>query len=457
MSIVSINPANGAVVKTYTEDPENQIHNKIEKAQRTWFKWRERSFKERGALLKQTALVLRNRKEELAALMATEMGKPVRDGIAEIEKCALACEYYSANGEHFLTDELIKTDASKSYVSYQPLGVVLAIMPWNFPFWQAFRFLAPGLMAGNCGLLKHASNVPGCALAIEKILLDAGFPKGVFQTLLIGSRAVKQVIAHPHVKAVTLTGSTEAGIQVAQQAAARLKKTVLELGGSDPYIILEDADLEQAAETCALSRLINNGQSCIAAKRFIVVKPIAKEFIRLFRERMAIRTTGDPFDADTDLGPMARIDLRNDLHKQVLRNVKAGARLILGGSLPKNSKQHAYYPPTILTGVKKGMPAYTEEIFGPVASIITVRNVDEAVKVANDTSFGLGAAVFTKDLPLGEKLARNRLEAGACFVNSFVKSDPRLPFGGIKESGYGRELGMFGIREFVNIKSVYVK
>jgi succinate-semialdehyde dehydrogenase/glutarate-semialdehyde dehydrogenase len=457
MSIVSINPTNGTVVKTYTEDSEKKVVSKIEKAQSAWLKWRDTSFKERSALLAQTANLLRTRKGELAALMAKEMGKPVRDGIAEVEKCALACDYYSGNGANFLKDERIETDASKSYVSFQPLGVVLAIMPWNFPFWQAFRFLAPGLMAGNCGLLKHASNVPGCALAIEKVLLDAGFPKGVFQTLLIASKAVKPIIAHPLVKAVTITGSTEAGIQVAQQAAAQLKKTVLELGGSDPYVILEDADLEQAAETCALSRLINNGQSCIAAKRFIVVKPVEQEFIRRFKERMEARITGDPFDDTTQLGPMARIDLRNDLHKQVLRNVKAGAKLILGGTLPKNSKQHAYYPPTILTGVKKGMPAYTEEIFGPVASVITVRNLEEAIKVANDTSFGLGAAVFTKDIQLGEKLAKNRLEAGSCFVNSFVKSDPRLPFGGIKESGYGRELGVFGIREFVNIKTVYVK
>jgi succinate-semialdehyde dehydrogenase / glutarate-semialdehyde dehydrogenase len=457
MSIVSINPFNGKLVNAYKEDSEKQIISKIEKAQRAYNKWHEISYKERAALLMKTAAVLKERKNELASLMAVEMGKPIKEGISEIEKCGLACEYYAANGEKFLKDELIKTDASKSYISFKPLGVVLAVMPWNFPFWQVFRFVAPGLMAGNCGLLKHASNVPGCALAIEEILLQGGFPKGVFQTILIGSKSVRQVIAHPFVKAVTLTGSTEAGKQVAQQAASHLKKTVLELGGSDPYIVLEDADLEMAAERCAHSRLINNGQSCIAAKRFIVLKSIEKEFINLFIEKMAARVTGDPFDEQTDLGPMARIDLRNEMHKQVIQNIKSGAKLLLGGTLPRQSKNNAFYTPTILSGVKKGMTAYSDEIFGPVASVISARNVDEAIKIANDTSFGLGAAVFTKDISLGEDIARNDLQAGACFVNSFVKSDPRLPFGGINHSGYGRELGLYGIHEFVNIKTVFVK
>ena len=457
MSIQSINPVNGNLIKTYPEDAEKKIIRKIKDSYSAWLIWKESSFNERSSLLKKTAKILRERSEELSSLMAREMGKPVREGAGEIEKCALLCEYYAASGQQFLQDQLVETEASRSYVSFQPLGVVLAVMPWNFPFWQVFRFLVPSLMAGNCGLLKHASNVPGCALAIEDIIKQAGFPKAVFQTLLIGSNAVKQVIAHPLIKAVTLTGSTEAGRKVAQQAASNLKKTVLELGGSDPYIILEDADLDQAAEICAQSRLINNGQSCIAAKRFIVVKSAEKKFLRLFEEKMAARIVGDPFDADTDLGPLARIDLRNSLHKEVLKNIKAGAKCILGGAIPKRKGEHAFYKPTILTSVKKGMSAYSEEIFGPVAAVISVPSRDEAINVANDSPFGLGAAVFTRNTRLGEKIARNRLEAGSCFVNSFVKSDPRLPFGGINQSGYGRELGLYGIHEFVNIKTVWVQ
>ncbi|TDQ11454.1 NAD-dependent succinate-semialdehyde dehydrogenase [Pedobacter metabolipauper] len=459
MSIQSINPANGKLLKKYSEDSSSQILNKIENTHAAWLKWhKETSVEtERAILLINAAGILRKRKDELAVLMASEMGKPLKDGRTEVEKCAAVCEYYAENAKTFLKDEQIETDASKSYVSFQPLGVVLAIMPWNFPFWQLFRFLAPALMAGNCALLKHASSVSGCALAVEKILIEAGFPKHVFQVLLIGSKSVKQVIAHPLVKAVTLTGSTEAGIQVAQQAGQLLKKTVLELGGSDPYIILEDADLESAAEICAQSRLINNGQSCIAAKRFIVVKKVEKEFTRLFKAKMAEKITGDPFDPATDLGPMSRIDLRDELHEQVQQNIKAGAQCILGGLIPKFNGSHAFYTPTILTGIKKGMPAYTEELFGPVALLITAKNTNEAIKIANDTNFGLGAAVFTRDGSGGEEIARNQLNAGSCFVNTLVKSDPRLPFGGINQSGYGRELGMFGIREFVNIKTVFIK
>lgn len=457
MSIQSINPVNGKLVKKYTEETEKQFSGKIDKAHKAWLRWKNTTFKQRASLLINTAKVLRQRKEDLAALMAIEMGKPLKAGILEVEKCAMVCDYYAENAKKFLEDELIKTDAGKSYVSFQPLGVVLAVMPWNFPFWQVFRFIAPGLMAGNCGILKHASNVPGCAIAIEEVLKKAGYPAGVFQTLLAGSKAVKKIIENPLVKAVTLTGSTGAGIQVAQLSGQLLKKTVLELGGSDPYIVLEDANLDEAAEICAQSRLINNGQSCIAAKRFILVKSIEKEFTRLFKEKMAARTIGDPFDKDTDLGPMARKDLRDELHQQVLQNIKAGAKCILGGEAPKLPGNHAFYLPTILTGIKKGMPAYSEEIFGPVASIISVKNTQEAIRVANDTCFGLGAAVFTKDKSLGEKIAREELQAGSCFVNSLVKSDPRLPFGGINQSGYGRELGLYGIHEFVNIKTVYVK
>jgi len=457
MSIKSVNPVTGKVIKSYKEHSWRQVDQKIEKTHLAWLKWQNTSFSHRAALLKKTSALLLQRKEELAALMAIEMGKPIKDGIAEIEKCASVCDYYADNGDAFLKDELIETEAAKSYVSFGPLGVVLAVMPWNFPYWQLFRFLAPALMAGNCGLLKHASNVSGCALSIEQIIKDAGFPEDVFQVLLINSKVVKQVIAHRYVKAVTLTGSTQAGIQVAQQAAAQLKKSVLELGGSDPYLILEDADLELAAEVCAQSRLINNGQSCIAAKRFVVVKKVEKEFIRLFKNKMAARITGDPLEAETNLGPMSRSDLRDELHEQVTKNIKAGAKCILGGQIPDFKGQHAFYTPTILTGIKKGMPAYEEEIFGPVALVISAKNTDDAIRIANDTDFGLGAAIFTRDGSSGEQIAKRQLNAGSCFVNSLVKSDPRLPFGGINQSGYGRELGVFGIREFVNVKTVYIK
>ncbi|RQO64930.1 succinate-semialdehyde dehydrogenase [Pedobacter sp. KBW06] len=457
MSILSINPTNGKLIKSYKEDSEKQISGKIEKAHKAWLKWKNTSFSTRADLLKNAASILLARKQELATLMAKEMGKPIPAGIAEIEKCAAVCDYYAANGAEFLKDETIKTEASESYVSYQPLGLVLAVMPWNFPFWQLFRFLAPALMAGNAGLLKHASNVTGCALAIEEVIIEAGFPKDIFRVLVINSKFVKQVIAHPLVKAVTLTGSTEAGKQVAQQAGSYLKKTVLELGGSDPYLVLADADLEQAAEICMQSRLINNGQSCIAAKRFILVKEIEKEFTRIFLEKMQSKVTGDPFDADTDLGPMARIDLRDELHQQVKANIKAGAKCILGGEIPDFKGKHAYYTPTVLSGIRKDMPGYEEEIFGPVALMFSAKNEEEAIRIANDSPFGLGAAVFTSNVKRGEEIAAKSLNAGSCFVNSLVKSDPRLPFGGINQSGYGRELSAFGIREFVNIKTVYVK
>lgn len=457
MSIQSINPATGGLIKTYKEDTVPTVERKIKQAQKAWLSWRETPLRERSRLMAKTGKILRSQKKELARLMTLEMGKPIREGVAEIEKCAAVCAYYAKNGPEFLKDVEIKTDAHRSYVSYQPLGVVLAVMPWNFPFWQVFRFIAPGILAGNCGILKHASNVPGCGIAIEKIMREAGFPKGVFQNLLIGSKEVAPVISNPLVKAVTLTGSTEAGQKVAAQAAGLIKKTVLELGGSDPYVILADANLESAATICANSRLINNGQSCIAAKRFIVVKKVEAAFTQLLLEKMRAKKTGDPLNKTTELGPMARIDLRDELHKQVISNVKAGAKLILGGTLPEEPKSNAYYPPTILTGVKKKMAAYQEEIFGPVASIITAKDQADAIRIANDTSFGLGAAVFTKNIRKGEKIARESLQAGACFVNAFVKSDPRLPFGGINQSGYGRELGFHGIHEFVNIKTVYVQ
>ena len=386
--------------------------------------------------------------------MALEMGKPLKQGVAESEKCAWACEYYADTAEGHLAPEIVKTDASKSYVAFDPLGVVLAVMPWNFPFWQVFRFAAPALMAGNVGVLKHASNVPGCAMAIESIIEQAGFPKGTFRTLLISSRGVKSVIEHPLVRAVTLTGSTPAGKAVAAQAGGVIKKTVLELGGSDPYIILEDADLDLAVTTCVTSRLINSGQSCVNAKRFIVVEPVADVFTERLTAAMGAKKMGNPLDEGTEIGPQARPDLRDDLHRQVLDSVAKGATLLLGGEMPPGAG--SFYPPTVLVGVTKGMPAYDEELFGPVAAIIRARDEVDAVRLANDSPFGLGAAVFTRDPARGERIARD-LEAGCTFINALVASDPRLPFGGIKDAGYGRELGSYGIREFVNIKTVYVK
>jgi succinate-semialdehyde dehydrogenase/glutarate-semialdehyde dehydrogenase len=455
MSINSINPANGQVIQSYQSHTPKELSKIIAGTHQAWENWKETPFSLRTELLLAVAKILRSRKEELAILMAIEMGKPLQGGRAEIEKCADVCEYYAKNAEQFLEDEPVDTDASKSYVCFQPLGIVLAIMPWNFPFWQVFRFLAPALMAGNAALLKHASNVFGCAIEIENIIIEAGFPENLFRTLLISGTEVDQVIENPLVQAVTLTGSTEAGKKVAAKAASLLKKSVLELGGSDAYLILEDADLELAAESCVNSRLINSGQSCIAAKRFIVVKSIEKEFTELFRKKMAAKIMGDPMDKNTDIGPQARPDLRDELHQQVLKSIKLGAKCILGGEIQAGA--HSFYPPTMLTDVKKGMPAYEEELFGPVAAIISASDEEDAIRIANDTSFGLGAAVFTEDLKRGEIIASQRLEAGSCFVNALVRSDPRLPFGGIKQSGYGRELGLYGIREFVNVKTIYIK
>ncbi|HXF99607.1 MAG TPA: NAD-dependent succinate-semialdehyde dehydrogenase, partial [Bacteroidota bacterium] len=362
---------------------------------------------------------------------------------------------YADNAAKFLESEVIATDASKSFVTFQPLGILLAIMPWNFPFWQVFRAAAPALMAGNTVVLKHASNVSGCALEIEKLLREAGLPLGVFSTLLLSSSRVNMLIEHPLVRAVTITGSTAAGKAVAAKAGAMLKKTVLELGGSDPYIVLEDANLDEAVATCVASRLINNGQSCIAAKRFIVVESVKKRFEEMFVERMKAQNVGDPLDPSVAVGPLARRDLRDELHHQVRRSIEKGARLLCGGEVP--SGRGAFYPPTVLTNVAKGMPAYDEELFGPVAAIISAKDEADAIRIANDSAFGLGAAVFTSNLQKGERIAAEELEAGSCFVNAFVRSDPRLPFGGIKDSGYGRELSVFGIREFVNIKTVWVK
>ncbi len=454
MTIVAVNPATDETVAEYEEMTSKELRAAINAAHRAHLKWKNTAFAERATLMKNAAEILRSRAAEWGALMTKEMGKPLQGGKGEAEKCAWVCDYYADNTADFLSPEMVETDAAKSYVTFQPLGVVLAVMPWNFPFWQVFRFAAPALMAGNAGVLKHAGNVPGCALAIEQIFREAGFPEHLFRTLLIGSKQVSSVIRNRQVKAVTLTGSTNAGKAVAKKSGEMLKKTVLELGGSDPYLILADADIGKAADTCVASRLINSGQSCIAAKRFIVVDEVREAFERRFVEKMRAAKMGDPMRSDTTVGPQARKDLRDELHQQVQDSIAKGARCLLGGTVPAGPG--AFYPPTVLTDVKKGMPAYDEELFGPVAAIIPVKNERAAIKAANDSVFGLGAAVFTNDVANGERIAAEELEAGACFVNSFVKSDPRLPFGGIKTSGYGRELSHYGIKEFVNIKTVYV-
>ena len=454
MPITAINPATDETIREYDEMTPEEVTRAIAAAHDAFSSWRRTQFGERAKLMRAAARVLRESAGEYALLMANEMGKPVAQGRAEVEKCAWGCDFYAENAEPFLQAETIETDAAKSFVMFQPLGVVLAVMPWNFPLWQVFRFAAPALMAGNVGVLKHASNVPGCALAIEEVFSKAGFPKDVFRTLLVGSKQVDAIIENPYVRAVTLTGSTPAGKAVAKKAGEMLKKTVLELGGSDPYVILADADLDAAVSTCVTSRLINSGQSCINAKRFVVVEQLRQQFEALFVERMSGMKMGDPLDEGTDVGPQARADLRDEVHEQVSKSIAHGARCLLGGEVPLGAG--AYYPPTVLTDVTKGMPAYDEELFGPVAAIIVAQDEHEAIAIANDSNFGLGAAVFTSDVAKGEQIAAEELEAGACFVNAFVKSDPRLPFGGIKESGYGRELSHYGIREFVNIKTVFV-
>ncbi|MGH8957289.1 MAG: NAD-dependent succinate-semialdehyde dehydrogenase [Acidimicrobiia bacterium] len=450
----SINPTNGEVVAEYPEHDESEVDARLEAAHQAFREWRRVSFSERAEAMARAGEILEKRKDELAKLMAIEMGKPVAAGRAEAEKCAWVCRFYGDEAELMLADQPVETERSKSYIHHEPLGVVLAIMPWNFPFWQVFRFVAPALMAGNAGVLKHASNVSGCAVRIEEIMEEAGFPVGLFSTLLIGSGEVGKVLEDPRVVAATLTGSEPAGRAVAAKAGSLLKKTVLELGGSDPYLILADADLEKAAAICAQSRTINNGQSCIAAKRFIVVDEVAESFTQVFVKEMAAYQMGDPLDEETRLGPLARRDLRDELHQQVTRSLDAGAKPLLGGEIPAGPG--AFYPASVLGEVKEGMAAYSEELFGPVAAVISVPSEDEAVRVANDTSFGLGAAVFSADVERAEHLAATRLEAGCCFVNSLVASDPRLPFGGVKASGYGRELSMLGIKEFVNQKTVVV-
>jgi succinate-semialdehyde dehydrogenase/glutarate-semialdehyde dehydrogenase len=451
----SVNPATGEPVQQYQLHEHREARAIVTAADKAQAKWARVEPAGRADRLSELARQLRRGADEYARLMALEMGKPVTQGRAEVEKCAWVCEYYAESGPGFLADEPVATDAGASFVAFRPLGVVLAIMPWNFPFWQVLRFAAPTLLAGNAAVLKHASNVPGCALALEELFRRAGFPADVFRTVLVDGKGAQRLVRHRAVRAVTLTGSAAAGRAVARQAGANLRKTVLELGGSDPYVVLADADLELAVETCATSRLVNSGQSCIAAKRFIVVDAVREEFERRFTDRMGRARMGDPLDPATEVGPQARRDLRDALHGQVTRSLAAGARLLLGGAVPAGAG--AYYPPTVLADVHRGMPAADEELFGPVAAILPVKDERAAIRAANDSGFGLGAAIFTRDESRGRRLAATALEAGSCFVNGQVRSDPRLPFGGIKESGYGRELGSFGIREFVNVKTVWVR
>jgi len=450
----STNPATGEVVKTYEEMSPEQAAQVIQSVDERQKSWRLTEFSERAQVLNKIADLLEQDKERLAKLAGEEMGKLHREGISEVEKCAWVCRYYADNGADFLADEVVETDMEKSLITYQPIGVVLAVMPWNFPYWQVFRFAAPTLMAGNGAVLKHASNVCGCALAIEEIIERGGAPKNLFRTLLLSSSKMEKVIENPLVRAVTLTGSTKAGKAVAKTAGACLKKTVLELGGSDPYLVLADADISLAAQRCAKGRLINSGQSCIAAKRFIVVEEVYDKFVEAFKEELASKKLGDPDDPDTDIGPQASPDLRDELHQQVKDSVAQGAKCLLGGELPEGPG--AYYPATLLTNVTEGMPAYSEELFGPVAVVIMATDEKDAVRIANDSCFGLGGGVFTKDIERGLKLARTEIDSGAVTVNGPTASDPRMPFGGVKESGYGRELSRFGIREFVNIKAVGV-
>jgi len=452
--IASVNPATGETLARFEALAPPDLERIAAAAQAAQRAWARRPLADRAAPMRRVAALLRERAPDYARVMALEMGKPLREGVAEVAKCALACEHYAEHAPAYLAPRAEPSDAGKSYVRFDPLGVVLAVMPWNFPFWQVFRFIAPGLMAGNGGLLKHASNVPQCALAIEQVMRDAGFPPDLFRSLLLDVAATQPLIEDARIAAVTLTGSEAAGRAIAAAAGRALKPAVLELGGSDPFIVLADADLDAAARTAAQSRLINAGQSCIAAKRFIVVDAVHDAFVERFVAAMRAVRGGDPLAADTQVGPLARRDLRDEVHAQVGQAIAQGARCVLGGQVPEGPG--AYYPPTVLTGVGAGNLAYAEEIFGPVAAVIRARDTGDALRIANDTRFGLGASLWTGDLAQAEELAP-RIEAGAVFVNGLVKSDPRLPFGGVKASGYGRELGLEGIRAFVNVKTVWIR
>jgi succinate-semialdehyde dehydrogenase/glutarate-semialdehyde dehydrogenase len=453
VSIASVDPATGAVLKTFEALSPAAIEEHLEGARKAFPAWKRVPFADRSVRLKRAGEILEAEKARFGELMTREMGKPIGAAVAEAEKCAWVCRYYAENAERFLADEPAGTDASESFVRYEPLGAVLAVMPWNFPFWQVFRFAAPALMAGNIGLLKHASNVPQCALAIEEIFRRAGFPDGVFQTLLVGSDRVAALIEDGRIAAVTLTGSEGAGVSVGGAAGRQLKKVVLELGGSDPFLVMPSADVAKAAETAVKARTINNGQSCIAAKRFLVHEKIAADFERRFVEAMAALKVGDPMEPATDVGPLATPAIRDEVDEQVRKTVAAGANLRLGGrplDRPGN-----FYAPTVLADVPAGSPGADEEIFGPVASLFAFRDLDEGIAIANRTRFGLGASAWTKDRAERDRLVSG-IEAGAVFINGMVKSDPRLPFGGVKHSGFGRELSQHGIREFVNVKTVWV-
>jgi succinate-semialdehyde dehydrogenase/glutarate-semialdehyde dehydrogenase len=454
MSIQTINPATGAVIKTYSEMSEPEINKIIAATHHAFLQWRETGFSERAAKLNNVAKLLTDNKLAYANLITQEMGKPIKTAVSEIEKCALLCQHFAAHAADYLKPRVIQTEMSKSYVMYEPLGAIFAVMPWNFPFWQVFRFAAPALMAGNACVLKHAPTTTGCGLFIEQIFKQAGFPENLFRTIIIDVELADNIIAHPNIVGVTLTGSVRAGRSVAVEAASHLKKFVLELGGSDPYLILEDADLDLAAEQCVRARLANAGQVCIAAKRLIVVDAVRDAFEKKVIEKAQQYKVGDPLDESVTLGPLARADLRDTVHEQVQQSIAKGAELVMGGRLIEGSG--FYYPVTVLKNVMPGMPAYDAEIFGPVIAFIAAKNEQAAITIANDSPYGLGAAVFTKDLQRGEKIAR-QLEAGTCCVNTLVASDPRLPFGGIKSSGFGRELAAEGIREFTNVKTICVK
>jgi succinate-semialdehyde dehydrogenase/glutarate-semialdehyde dehydrogenase len=453
MAIATINPATGEVITTFQPLTSSEIESKLKSAVEAFQTQRKTCFAQRAKHMLKAAEILERDKERFGRLMTLEMGKPYKAAVAEAAKCVTACRYYAENAERFLADEIVDTGARKSFIRYLPIGPILAVMPWNFPFWQVIRFAAPALMAGNVGLLKHASNVPQCAIEIENLFKEAGFPVGTFQTLLIGSSQVDALLEDPRIVAATLTGSEQAGIQVGMGAAKRIKKVVLELGGSDPFIVMSSADLDAAVATAVQARVQNNGQSCIAAKRFIVAEPIADDFERKFVARMESLQIGDPFDEKTELGPLATPDGVKDLDADVQKTVKAGARVLTGGHPLKRAGN--FYAPTVLTNVPKGSPAYSEELFGPVASIFRAKDQDEAIRLANDVRFGLGASVWTNDEQERERFI-NELEAGMVFINKMVASDPRIPFGGVKASGHGRELGLVGIREFVNAKTVWI-
>lgn len=453
MPLTSTDPATGKFIRSYPEDHEPELDRKLQAAEAAFATWRTLPMAERARHIRAFGQVLDERQKELSVLMAQEMGKPIDQGRAEVEKCSWTCRHFAEHAEQYLADQRVSAGELQALICHQPLGVVLAVMPWNFPIWQVVRCVVPALMAGNVILLKHASNVTGCAMAIDFAAQAAGLPEGILQILLLPSTRLGHLLDHPSIRGVTLTGSTEAGRTLAGEAGRRLLKTVLELGGSDPYLVLDDANPEHAARCCASSRLINSGQSCIAAKRFIVTESVRPQFELHFTQCLREQRMGDPLETDTTVGPLARADLRELLHRQVTDSIAAGARCTLGGEIPAGDG--FYYPPTVLTGVAPGMSAFDEETFGPVAAIVPAKDEADAVRLANLSPFGLGAAVFTNDVERGERVAR-QLEAGVCHVNDIVRSDPRLPFGGIKQSGYGRELGLLGIREFVNSKTLVI-